>query len=270
MPFAALCFCGTALAQKQSDNDPETLFQRIKSRISEHLSQMPNYTCHETIERMFRIGSTWRHQDTVELEVAFVDQQELFSRPGENKFGEQPIERIVPAGTISNSALGSHIDIIFGRDGTEFKYAGTSKKDGRKTYRYDLRVPIEKSTFRVRHGSAEGMAGYEGSVWLDAETLDLVRVDFKVNHIPHHLGVELIEESMHYKKLTIGNTEFDLPDHSELAATDDLGNYSLNMVKLDQCREFGAQSVVKYGAPSSQGSPSQGSASREAKNDKDH
>ena len=58
-------------------------------------------------------------------------------------------------------------------------------------------------------------------------------------------------------KVTIANTEFNLPDHSELAATDDMGNYTLNIIKLNRCREFGANSVVKYG------SPTEGTASRE-------
>jgi hypothetical protein len=255
---AALLLSGAALAvQSESAEDPEALFQRVKTRTAEHLARLPNYTCHETIERIRRVRGTFQHLDTVELEVAFVGQQELFSRPGEDKFGEQPIEKMVSGGTIGNSALGSHIDVIFSRDLAEFKYAGVCKKEGRKTLRYDLRVPIERSAFRVRHNGAEGMAGYEGSVWVDAETLDLVRVDFKVNRIPSHIKVRLIEESMHYKKLTIGNSEFDLPDRSELSATDDMGNYTLNMIKLDRCREFGAESLVKYGPPS------QGTASRE-------
>ena len=244
------------VVQAQS-TDPEALFQRVKARTAEHLAQLPNYTCHETINRIRRVHNAFQHLDTVELEVAFVGQQELFSRPGEDRFGEQPIEKMVSGGTIGNSALGSHIDVIFSRDLAEFKYAGTANKDGRKTLRYDLRVPIERSAFRVRHDGSVGMAGYEGTVWVDAETLDLVRVDFKVNRIPSYLKVKLIEESMHYKKLTIGNSEFDLPDHSELSATDDMGNYSLNMIKLDRCREFAAESLVKFGAPT------QGTASRD-------
>jgi hypothetical protein len=255
---AALLLSGAAVAvQAQNADDPETLFQRIKTRSAEHLSRLPNYTCHETIERLRRVRGTFQHLDTVELEVAFVGQEELFARSGDDRFGEQPIDRLVSGGTIGNSALGSHIDFIFSREAAEFKFAGACKKDGRKALRYDLRVPTERSGFRVRHNGSVGMAGYEGSVWVDPETLDLVRVDFKVNQIPSFLGVRLIEESMHYKKLTIGNSEFDLPDHSELSATDDMGNYTLNMIKLDRCREFGADSLVKYG------SPVQGSASRE-------
>jgi hypothetical protein len=256
--LGAFFLSGAALvAQSQSAEDPDALFQRIRARTAEHLAQLPNYTCHETIDRMLRTHGDFRHLDKVELEVAFVGRQELFSRPGENRFGEQPIEKMVSGGTIGNSALGSHIDFIFSRDIAEFKYAGEGKKDGHKTLRYDLRVPIEKSDFRVRHNGAEGMAGYEGSVWFDADTLDLVRVDYKVNRIPSHLGVRLIEKSLRYKKLMIGSSEFNLPDHSELAATDDTGNYSLNIIKLDRCREFAADSVVTYGPPS------QGSAARE-------
>jgi hypothetical protein len=244
-------------AQPPGAKDSDELFQRIKAHTAEHLEKLPNYTCHETIDRLLRSRGTAQHLDRVELEVAFVGQQELFSRPGENRFGEEPISKLVSGGTIGNSAMGAHIDIIFARDIADFKYGGVCKKDGRKTVRFDLRVPIEKSDFRVRHNGLEGLAGYDGSVWVDAETLDLVRVDFKVNRIPAHLGVSLIEKSFHYKKLMIGNSEINLPDHSTLGAMDNSGNYTLNMIKLDACREFAADSVVKYGPPS------QGSASRE-------
>jgi hypothetical protein len=244
-------------AQPGAAEDPDELFQRIKTHMTQHLGKLPNYTCHETIDRVLRSGGMTRHLDRVELEVAFVGQQELFSRPGENRFGEQSISQLVSGGTISNSALGAHVDIIFSRDIADFKYAGECKKDGHKTIRYDLRVPIEKSDFHVRHNGAEGPAGYQGSIWVDAETLDLIRVDYKVNRIPAHLGVSLIEKSLRYKKLMIGNSEINLPEHSTLGAIDDRGAYTLNMIKLTDCREFAADSVVKYGPPS------QGSATRE-------
>jgi hypothetical protein len=255
---AILLLSGAAVVlQAQSGDDPESVFQRIKARSAEHLARLPNYTCHENIERLRRVRGTFQHLDTVELEVAFVGQEELFAPSGGTRFGEQSIEKLVSGGTIGNSALGSHIDFIFSRNGAEFKYGGACKKDGRKALRYDLRVPTERSGFRVRHNGSVGMAGYEGSVWVDPDTFDLVRVDFKVNQIPSYLKVRLIEESLHYKKLTIGNSEFSLPDHSELSATDDMGNYTLNMIKLDRCHEFGAESLVKYG------STVEGSASRD-------
>jgi hypothetical protein len=251
----ALVFAVATAADKPAE-DPELLLRKIRSRMAAHLSQLPNYTCHEVVERMLRHGSTWNRVDTVEFEVAFVGRQELFSRPGEEKFGERTITELA-AGTISDGVLGSQIDMIFASDAAEFRYVGTAKKDGHATFRYDLRVPQDKSGFRVRHASAQAIVPFEGSVWVDAETLDLVRVDLKVNRIPSYVGVRSIEKSMHYRLMHIADTDFLLPRNAELAATDDLGNYSLNMIRLDQCREFTGESTIKYGAPIN------GSASRD-------
>ena len=256
LPVELALLFATATAADRPTEDPEVLLRQIRSRTAAHLSQLPNYTCHEVVDRMLRRGSTWNHIDTVEVEVAFVGREELFSRPGEGKFGERAIRELV-SGTISDGVLGSQIDMIFASDAAEFRFAGITKKDGHKTFRYDLRVPEDKSGFRVRHGSAEAIVAYEGSVWVDTETLDLVRVDLKVNRIPSYVGVLSIEKSMHYRLMHIADTDFLLPGSAELAATDDRGNYNLNRISLERCREYTGESTIKYGAPT------EGSASRD-------
>jgi hypothetical protein len=251
--LAALVLSGAAVA-----DDPEVLLQRIKAHMAQQLSELPRCTCHETIDRMIRVRGGWQPLDTVQLEVAFTGREEVFSRPGSERFGEQSVEQIAGGGTVGNSALGSHVESIFTHEGAEFKYAGSGKKDGRKTFRYNLRVPIEKSRFWVWRDGKGGRAGYEGSAWIDAETLDLVHVDLKVNRIPPSIGVRQIEESLHYRKWPIGKSEFNLPDHSRLAAIDGMGNYTMDMVKLDRCHEFAADSVVKYEPPSQETAPETG------------
>ena len=175
---------GFLLCGATAGEDPDALFQRIKTHMSQHLAHLPNYTCHETIERYLRTGTSWRHLDQVKLDVIFTGQQEVFSRAGSGQFEEQPVGNLVSSGTIGNTALGSHIDLLLSQEEAQFKYAGTCKKDGHKTLRFDLTVPIEKSRFQVQHEGRAGLAGYQGSLWVDAETYDPVRVDFKVNHIP--------------------------------------------------------------------------------------
>jgi hypothetical protein len=250
--FSLLLLCGGAWAE-----DPEQLLQRIKTHMLEHRKQLPNYACHETIDRLVRSGDSLRFVDQLEVEVAFEGTRELFSRPGSSRFGDESIEQIAGSGTIGNTALGSNVDSIFSGSDAEFKFAGAGTKEGHKTYRFDVRVPLEKSHLSVRHDGAEGMTGYQSSIWVDVETLDLVRVDFHMNRIPDELGVRLIEQSLHYKILPIGNSRFALPERAELAATDSQGKYSLNLIKLGRCREFGADSVVRFG------SAVQGDAARE-------
>ena len=244
-------------ANKPASEDPETLLQKIRSHTAAHLARLPHYTCHEVINRLLRQGSTWNRLDTVEIEVAIVDHEELFAKAGADHFEERVIDRVVPTGTIGNGSFGTHLDILFLQHVATFKYAGMCKKDGHQTYRYDFLVPLEKSRFLVKHSGAQAVVPYEGTVWVDADTLDLVRVDVKVKHTARQLGIRSIEEVMHYTVMQIGNTETVLPHKSELSVTDDTGFYSLNLVELRSCREFQSDSIVKYEAPG------QGSAARE-------
>jgi hypothetical protein len=258
---AILLTIGMAFAAgKTGHEDPDTLLQKIQNRTAEYLSQLPHYTCHEVISRLVRRGSTWIRRDTVEIEVAFIGHEEFFARSGEDHFDEKIIDRVVPNGTIGNGVFGSVVQIVFTPKVAEFQYAGTGKKEGHQTVRFNFKVPLDKSQFLVKHGGAESLAPYEGSVWVDAETLDLVRVDLQVKQIPRYVGLRWIEETMHYDVMRIGDTPVLLPRKSELVVTDDEGNYGLNLVELQQCREFKSDSIVKYGPPL------EGSADRERQN----
>ena len=252
----ALCFAlfpwtSAFAADSQAVEDPE-LLQRIRSKITDHLSRLHNYTCHVVIDRLVRSASTssFDHRDTVELEVAFVGDRELFSRAGEARFEEQPIHQIVPPGMIGNDAFGSHDDDVFSGDAATFKYAGRCKKDGHKTIRYDFRVPQESSRLLVKqNNSAEAAVGYQGSFWADAETLDMVRLEWKTGRIPPSVGLMSVEKSMRYKVARIGNSDFLLPLRSELASFDQRGNFRSNTMSLERCMEFSGESVVTYGTP---------------------
>src|SRR5260370_6222686 len=177
---------GAAAATDKLTEEPEALLRVIGSRTAAHLSQLPNYTCHEVVNRMLRRGSTWNHRDTVEFEVAFVGREELFSRPGEERFGERSIGELAP-GTISNGVLGSQIDMIFASDAAEFRFVGTAKKDGHKTFRYDLRVSQDKSGFKVKHDSAEAIVPFEGSVWDDG--FGGIRSEEHTSELQSHLNL---------------------------------------------------------------------------------
>ncbi len=246
------CWTSAPAAEVQANEDPAELLQRIRSKIAEHLSRLSNYTCHVAIDRLERAVNSSRFgpRDSVELEVAFVGDRELFSRPGEAHFAEQPISQIVPNGMIGNDTFGSHDDDVFLGDGPTFKYAGPCKRDGHNTFRYNFRVPLENSRLLVKHsGSADAMVAYQGSFWVDTETLDMVRLTWKTDHIPPSVGIISIEKSMQYKVVHIGNSDFAMPIHSELTSFDQQGSYRWNTISLKHCQEFSGGSTVTYGAP---------------------
>jgi len=242
---------GVSFGADSPGDDPEAVLQRVRDKVAEHLSRLPNYTCHEKINRLVEPlnSSGFGQHDRVELEVAFVEKRELFARPGESHFQEHSISKLVTAGTIGSGVFGSHAESIFVGGAASFEYIGISKKDGHKTYKYDFQVPLEKSHFLVKHGSAEGIVAYQGSFWADFETLDLVRLEIKADQIPSYIGVRFVKEKVRYTTALIRNSPFLLPLHSELEASDSAGTLSLNNLTLEQCREFTGESTVTFGAP---------------------
>ena len=246
------CWTSVSAAEVQANEDPVALLQRIRGKIAEHLSRLRNYTCHVAIDRLERAvsSSNLDRRDRVELDVAFVADKELFSRPGQAQFAEQPISQIVPHGMISNDTFGSHDDDVFLGEGPTFQYVGLCKRDGHKAYRYNFHVPLEHSRLLVKQGaSGDAMVAYQGSFWVDTETLDMVRLAWKTDHIPSSVGIRSIEKSMQYKVVHVGNSDFVLPLHSELTSLDEQGNYRWNTITLQHCQEFSGGSTVTYGAP---------------------
>jgi hypothetical protein len=249
--FALCCWTASA-ADVRANEDPVVLLQRIRNKIEEHLSRLHNYTCHVVINRQERAAGSniIDRRDSVEVDVAFVGDSELLSRPGDAQFAEQPISQIAPHGMIGNDAFGSHDDDVFVGDGPTFTYAGSCKRDGHKTFRYNFRVPLENSRLLVRRGiSAEVLVAYRGSFWVDAETLDMVRLEWKTDHIPPSVGISSVEKWMRYKVVHVGNSDFALPLHSKLTSFDQQGNYRWNTITLEHCQEFSGDSTVTYGAP---------------------
>jgi hypothetical protein len=237
-------------ADDSSSVDPATALPLVRSNLLKHFSQLRNYTCHVVADRFRRLGNnSLDRQDRVQLEAAFVGDKELFSRPGETTFEDRPVASMVPSGMISNDAFGSYYDVMLSGNATELKYHGSCKKDGRNTFRYEFRVPQEKSQLTVRRGTREAVVGFKGNVWVDSETLDLVRLDWKTEHIPSSVGVSSLEKVTHYEIRRIGRTDFLLPVKSELGAYDENGDFSLNLVTLEACREFTGESNVVYDTP---------------------
>jgi hypothetical protein len=241
---------GAAAVSAQSELSPEVLLlARIKVRMEENLTRLPNYTCLQTIERSRRRAPTHRFElvDTLRIEVAIVGGKELFAWPGAGEFQEREISEIVQGGTIGNGNFGLHARSVFLSSAPTFTYVGEGIRDGRQTIRFDYRVPYFKSGYRIRVPPNEAIVGYHGSLWVHAETLDLVRLEVYADDIAPRVGVSEASDSIDYARVRIGDADFLLPQASELRMIDFAGNESLNRVQFSGCRQFTGQSFLSFG-----------------------
>jgi len=243
-----LCWLSLWQGYAQPDIAPETLLlARIKVRAEENLGRLPNYTCLETVERSTRRPSgKFQLQDVLRMEVAFVGSKELYAWPGSQQFEDRELFTMVGYGAIGNGSFALHARSVFLGSGPTFTHVGESIREGRRVVRYDYRVPRIQSGYRLRVRKAEGIAGFHGSFWVDAESLDLVRLELTADDIPAHVPILAASETLEYAAMRIADHDFLLPSSSELVLTDASGIESRNRVSFTRCRQFAGDSVLSF------------------------
>jgi hypothetical protein len=214
-----------------------------------NLKHQPNYTCVETIERSSRAKLTNKLKivDTLRMEVALVDGQELFAWPGAKKFEDSDLSKMVTTGAIGNGNFGTHAQALFTTHSATFHYLGEEDFQGKKAIRFDYEVPRMLSGYRIRVSKASAIVGYHGSFYADPATFDMERIEVMADDLPPELLLTSAEDIIDYAIARIGESDFLLPAQSELSMIGIAGGEERNHVKFTACRQFSGESVVTFG-----------------------
>ncbi|MEN6535724.1 MAG: hypothetical protein ABFD89_18815, partial [Bryobacteraceae bacterium] len=175
---ALLLSVGLVFAQPASP--PESiLLNRIRAHVARDLKRLPNYTCIETIDRTQRSGLAHEVDvaDGLRLEVAMVDNKELFAWPGADSFEDRQIGDLVQDGVIGSGNFAINATSVFLTDAASFIYVGDCELEGKKAVLYTYMVPVSNSRYKIRVPPKQAMVGFHGAFWVDAGTLDLMRLE---------------------------------------------------------------------------------------------
>lgn len=240
-----------ALWAQQPGTEPEGLLERIKAHVGDGLLKLPDYTCLETIERYERQrpSQSFVLSDRLRLEVAFVEGKEYFAWPGESRFEETKISRLVPAGTIGNGNFALHAFSVFRSSAPVYTYKGEQAAEDRRLIRYDFRVPQPLSGHLLRVSGREATVGFRGSFQVDRDSLDLLRLEVVAEEIPPFLGLDYASDTMQYTAVRIGPQEFSLPSSSELLLRMADGSESKNVTRFTNCRQYTGESILSFAGP---------------------
>src|SRR4051812_10973316 len=107
-----------------SDDLPRDVVQLsgIKRKMAQNLSHITNYTCLETITREQQVPDRkpsrkpvrFHRIDVVRLEVAEVGGDELFSRPGDNRFEKRGVsDLVIGGGLMGNGTFSGFAHDVF-------------------------------------------------------------------------------------------------------------------------------------------------------------
>lgn len=85
--------------------DTDQLVAQLRRTMQSRLARMPDYSCLQTVRRTIFHDSApggWQTKDGYRLEVAFLDDQELYSWPGSDGFENTSLVGIVGSGFLAS------------------------------------------------------------------------------------------------------------------------------------------------------------------------
>jgi hypothetical protein len=237
------------LAMQMLPAEHAELLARIRNHMADNLAHLPNYTCRETIERVWAPGGSHHFtlSDRLRLEVAYVSGRELYAWPGATSFDDRTLDEIVGGGgAIGWGNFAMHARVVFTSTAPEFSWGGETQRDGRRVVRFDFHVPLSKSRYGVQTGERPVIVPYTGFLEADADTLDLLRLDVKATELPAELKLHSTGETMLYGQARIGDSDFLLPLSAELSMVSAKGREDRNLTKFEACKQYAGESTIRF------------------------
>jgi hypothetical protein len=234
------------LARAQELPDWVLLLSRAKRQARANFSHYPNYACKETIDRYVkRAGETFRHIDTLELEVAVVGGHEFFARKG-GRFDLSKPDEISGPGMFGTGSFFTTAVNLFVHDAARPTGWSRESVGGRPVLRFDWEIPQTLQPSTISNGAASASVGLKGSFWVDADSLDLLEVEDRAIDVPLELLMTDVENRTRYEREKIGELDVILPREAVMLVTHLRGEQSRNVSRFSACREFSSESKISF------------------------
>jgi len=240
---------GKVVATGPQASDP--FLEETRKVVRDYLDELPDFICQQEVQRYIDYDGSgaWDRADTLVYELTYNRKRETY-RPI-NSIGRpltRPLEE--SRGAYSTGDFASGLAALFDSETKAvFKPAGKERLGNRQTMLYDFRVPQESSKLTVKaEGAPQIVAGYSGTIWVDAETKRVLRIDQAVDDLPKGYPVTHSESSVDYDVLKLRGLDVDflLPIKAELVIGNRLEKHnSRNLIYFRFYRKF--ETDVKIG-----------------------
>jgi len=246
----ALILTLTAAATLVAQDLPEWVLNlsRIKRHTRAELQHLPNYTCFETVARYDKAASAhgFKQHDVLRLEVAVVDGKESLSLAGASRFGDDQLPNYVDTGMFGTGTFSATTSNLFINDNSRSTGWGKESMNDRPAFRYDYEIAQPFSGFHLASDSFESTVGVKGTFWVDAGTLDLIRIEQEAVDIPPLLLMDRVMTSVDYARTRIGSKDVLLPQSAEILVVNSNASQRKNLVEFSGCREYQSESVLRF------------------------
>jgi hypothetical protein len=260
-----LLVCGLAVSL-QAQQDPADLLLRVRDRVKDSIDRLPKYMCTQTIDRLRYEPINGRQlsrcddrptqkdlrittSDRLRFDVGVTSAGEIYSWAGARRFDDRSLFDLVREGSISNGIFAPFLIAIFRNDEATFSYNGDTTEDGRALSEFGFRVPLEKSHYVFIGGNVRATTAYEGEIFVDPKTSDLVRMVVRTSGLSPETGSCQATTTLDYGRVRLEGGDFLLPTVARSQVRNIAGTKSENRMVFSNCHEFLGESTVKFDLP---------------------
>ncbi len=230
--------------------DPQLSFvEQARKAASTFLRRLPSYVCQESITRYVSENHelSWEVVDTASEEVAFEEGAETYRNIALNgKPSKKPPDE---SGTWSLGEFGTILGHLFAPAAmVQFTYLQSDTIAGQPVSIYDFRVDQPHSGWHVQAPGQYILPSYDGSVWLDQQSAQALRIEMRAIDIPKAFPRLTVETAVNYGYITLGTSEeFLLPELAEVLSCSRVSSQcERNFILFHDCHRFTSESNIQF------------------------
>src|SRR5581483_11239174 len=232
--------------------------QKIKLNVQAELAKSANYTCVQTIERIYygekhACVANAPHgkpkefmRDRLRLDVAVSEGKEIFSLHGENRFASGGISSVISNGPRTSGQFVGFLRNIFFMPGVQFTFKGSSQANGKLVYSFDYVVQLLRSNYYLEGRRGKSIIPFHGGFSADAANFKLVHLNVVADQVPQNSGICSAETDVDYQLVDISGQQSLLPSTFVLKMESEGDLYTVNRNQYAQCREFRGESTLHF------------------------
>ena len=223
----------------------DAFLDETRRNVRDYLDELPDFICQQDVERYFdrEASGAWERADKLTYELTYSRRNGESYKPI-NSLGRPVTKELESSGgSYSTGDFASMLAALFAPDTKAvFKPAGKERLGARPTVLYDFSVPQSSAKLSVHaEGHPAIIVGYSGTVWIDEEKKQVLRLDHAVDDLPAAYPVTNSESSVDYDwvKLRGIDVDFLLPIRAEFIISNRRERqYSRNLLSFKFYRKF--------------------------------
>ena len=228
----------------------DPIIEEVRKNVKDYVDGMPDFICTQEVERFIDTDGSgaWQRMDALRYELTYNRKKETYKPVAVNGL-LSPQRPNVAGGATSAGEFASALDDLFDpKAETYFTAAGKEKLGTHQALIYDYHVAKSKSKLDVKLGDDPPfIAAYSGSVWIDAETKQVLRIEQAIEDPPAQYRTFSGDKIIDYEMIKLRGTDVEvlLPVKAEVMMLNRAQKgYSRNVISFKFYRKF--ESDVKF------------------------